>query len=161
MLKPGCFPALVPGFRIWIEKLKYKMLKVPGSHPMHLPVGAAGSPMRLVGAERCFSTTKMWQVHNSRRDNSCSEGLAHPSFLRRCLYLMITYLGVTFWNWLKGAYLIINTSQKLLKSHRLWKKPNFNKVHLMYIIVKVCRATGQPFEYFQIWICKGMLSEAA
>lgn len=132
VLKPGCFPALFPGFRICVEKLQYKTLK----HPHAPAYGGAGS---TAPGRRSVPLFKGWMGRFTTlgSDNTGPEGFAHPCVsLKRCFYLTITYLGIIFWNRLKRAYFIINISQKSLTSHRLWKETDFDKVHSMYIIVK-------------------------
>lgn len=66
----------------------------------HTPCTCLWGQQALQCAWRVFSgvfQAPSGQVHNSGRDNGGSEGFAHPLIsLKRCLYLMITYLGVTF-----------------------------------------------------------------
>lgn len=132
-MKPGCFPALFPGFRTCIEKLAYTVLKLPSVVPH--PVACEGGRFSGAPGRNRFSSAEWVGSRLCAMRMGDTGGLAHPLIsLQRCLYSMITYLGVTFWNGQKRAYLIINPSQKSFASHRLWKETDFDKLHLMYIV---------------------------
>lgn len=157
-MKPGCFPALFPGFRICVEKLKYKTLK----HP-HTPA-CGGSRLHSPGG-RSVLLFKGWtgRLLKLGSDNTGPEGFAHPCVsLKRCLYLTITYLGVIFWNRLKRAYFIINISQKSLTSHKLWKETEFWQTAFSAYIVKSLRSWRPALRIFSdlvfqrnvFWSCK-------
>lgn len=158
VLKPGCFPALFPGFRICVEKLKYKTRKHPhtracGGSRLHSPGGC--SVLLFKGW-----TGRLLKLGS---DNTGPEGFTHPCvFLKRCLYLTITCLGVIFWNRLKRAYFIINISQKSLTSHRLWKETEFWQTAFSVHIVKSLQSWRPALRIFSdllfqrnvFWSCK-------
>lgn len=134
-----------------VEKLKYK---TPPLHPTHLPEGAAGSPMHLLGAQGCFSSTE-WAGSQLRVGTMVAQRVCSPPHFSEKKPLLDNYLSeVTFWNQLKRAYLIINISQKLLKSQRLCKEKDFSKTSSMHIFVKSLQSCRPA-----LWIFSDLISQ--
>lgn len=124
----------LPGFRICVEKLKYKTLK----HPPHLPVGQQAA-LSWWGRSSVL-LFKGWtgRLLKLGSDNTGPEGFAHPCVsLKRCLYLTITYLGSS----LKPAEKSLFYNQHFPEIHSqatgYGKKQSFDKLHSVHILSKV------------------------
>lgn len=138
MLKLGCFSALFPGFRITVEKLKYKMMKLPGSHPTHLPMGAVGSMAPWRGLSTAFQALN-GQVHDSGQCLCRPRGSCSPLCFSENISLFDDYLP--------GSHLLKPTERSLFYNQpfpeithkpQAMKRNTFltNCMYTEYIIVK-------------------------
>lgn len=134
-----------------VEKLKYQTLPIAPHAPA---CGATGSPMHLVGAQGCFSSNE-WAGSQLRVGTMVAQRVCSPPHFSEKKPLLDNYLsGVTFWNQLKRAYLIISISQKLLKSQRLCEEKDFSKLNSMHIIVKSLQSCRPA-----LWVFSDLISQ--